>query len=46
MTEQAFINLPAWDGHPRECGTVWELQGRARVARATCGPIRAAARRD
>ena len=32
VTEQTFINLPPWDGHPHECGTVWELHKGARVA--------------
>ena len=32
MSGQAFINIPQWDGRPRECGTVWELRKGRRLA--------------
>ena len=32
MTEQTYINLPPWDGRPREMGLLWELHKGGRVA--------------
>lgn len=32
MTEQAAINVPQWDGRPREAGEVWRLCKGERVA--------------
>jgi hypothetical protein len=35
MTEQSFVNLPQWDGTPREIAEVWRLTKGSRVAVCT-----------